>query len=48
MTSQGHVTTASIKQVHKEANREVSFYPPISQKVLRIHPWNFSLQVEGP
>ena len=38
MTSQGHVTTASIKQAHKEDNREVSFYPPISQKVLRIHP----------
>ena len=25
MTSQGHVTTASLKQAHKEDNREVFF-----------------------
>ena len=25
MTSQGHVTTAALKQVHKEDNREVVF-----------------------
>ena len=25
MTSQGHVTTASLKQTHKEDNREVFF-----------------------
>ena len=29
MTAQGHVTTASLKQAHKEDNREVFFYLPI-------------------
>ena len=38
MTSQDHMTTASLKQAHKEDNREVFFYPPISQNILRIHP----------
>ena len=37
MTSQGHVTTASLKQANKEDNGEI-VYPPASQKVLRINP----------
>ena len=37
MTSQCHVTTASLKQALKEDKRGI-FYPPVSQKVLRIHP----------
>ena len=39
MTSQGHVTTASLKQATKEDNREAFFISAcISQKVLRIDP----------
>ena len=38
MTYQGHVTTASLKQVSKEYKKGHFFYPPASQKVLRIHP----------
>ena len=35
MTSQGHVTTASMKQANEEYI-EGHFYPSASQKVLRI------------
>ena len=37
MTSQGYVTTASLKQAQKEYNRGI-FCPHISQEVLCIHP----------
>ena len=37
MTSQGHVTTASLKQANEEDNSDI-FYPPASQKVQRIVP----------
>ena len=33
MTSQGHVTTASLKQPHKEDNREVIFIRPYLKKL---------------
>ena len=32
MTSQGHVTTAALKQAHKEHNREIFFTRPYLKK----------------
>ena len=32
MTSQGHVTTASLKQAHEDDNREVLFIRPYLKK----------------
>ena len=37
MTSQGYVTTASLKQAQKEYNGGIIF-PQVSQEVLRLHP----------
>ena len=43
MTSQGHMTTASLKQANKEDNREVFFIRLHLKKVLRIDPLKFTL-----
>ena len=37
MTSQGHVTTASLKQAHEEDNREVLF--------IRLYPKKFGASI---
>ena len=42
LTSQGHVTTAPLKQANKEDNRQAFFYLPASKKVLRILKINLS------
>ena len=47
MTSQGHVTTASLKQANKEYTEGIS-YVLASQKFLHIHPWKLTQNIERP
>ena len=47
MTSQGHVTTASLNKQIRIIKRGI-LYPRASQKVLHIHPLNFTQYIEGP
>ena len=47
MTSQGYLTTASLKQANEEDHRG-HFLSACMSKIRRVHPWNKTQYSDGP